>query len=71
MEIEKQKEIDRSREKYSLIHCLLNILPDEIAEELKRFGRSYARKHEAGECVVCRYQRIYQYLRNASPLKNW
>lgn len=25
---------------------LLNILPEEIADELKQFGRSYARKHE-------------------------
>ncbi|MEJ0104389.1 MAG: adenylate/guanylate cyclase domain-containing protein [Bacteroidota bacterium] len=25
---------------------LLNILPDEIAEELKQFGRSYTRKHQ-------------------------
>jgi hypothetical protein len=31
------------RRRPSLILFLLNILPDEIAEELKKFGKSYAR----------------------------
>jgi class 3 adenylate cyclase len=44
-EIEKQKEIIELAKAES-DSLLLNILPDEIAEELKRFGKSYARKHE-------------------------
>lgn len=44
-EIEKQKKIIEAGKAQS-DKLLLNILPDEIAEELKRFGRSYARKHE-------------------------
>jgi class 3 adenylate cyclase/FixJ family two-component response regulator len=44
LEIEKQKVLlEESKKKSDSL--LLNILPDEIAEELKRFGRSYARKH--------------------------
>lgn len=44
-EIEKQKElIEEAKSQSDLL--LLNILPDEIADELKRFGKSYARKHE-------------------------
>jgi len=44
-EIEKQKKIIEAGKAQS-DKLLLNILPDEIAEELKRFGRSYARRHE-------------------------
>jgi len=44
LEIEKQKVL-LEEEKIKSDSLLLNILPDEIAEELKRFGRSYARKH--------------------------
>jgi class 3 adenylate cyclase len=44
LEVEKQKEIIEAA-KLQSDNLLLNILPDEIAEELKRFGRSYARKH--------------------------
>jgi len=44
-EIEKQKKIIEAGKAQS-DKLLLNILPDEIAEELKRFGRSYARKHD-------------------------
>jgi len=44
-EIEKQRKIIEAGKAQS-DKLLLNILPDEIAEELKRFGRSYARKHE-------------------------
>src|ERR1043165_3937271 len=40
-EIEKQKKIIEAGKAQS-DKLLLNILPDEIAEELKRFGRSYA-----------------------------
>ena len=43
-EIEKQKEIIEAAKAQS-DSLLLNILPDEIAEELKKFGKSYARKH--------------------------
>jgi class 3 adenylate cyclase/FixJ family two-component response regulator len=43
-EIEKQKEIIEVAKTQS-DSLLLNILPEEIAEELKKFGRSYARKH--------------------------
>jgi class 3 adenylate cyclase len=43
-EIEKQKEIIETAKAQS-DSLLLNILPDEIAEELKKFGKSYARKH--------------------------
>jgi class 3 adenylate cyclase/FixJ family two-component response regulator len=45
LEIEKQKEIIEAAKAQS-DSLLLNILPDEIAEELKKFGKSYARKHE-------------------------
>ena len=44
LEVETQKEIIVAA-KLQSDNLLLNILPDEIAEELKRFGRSYARKH--------------------------
>jgi class 3 adenylate cyclase len=45
MEIEKQKMVIEE-EKAKSDSLLLNILPAEIAEELKRVGRSYARRHE-------------------------
>ena len=45
LEIEKQKQIIEAAKAQS-DSLLLNILPDEIAEELKKFGKSYARKHE-------------------------
>ncbi|MDH4090806.1 MAG: response regulator [Cyclobacteriaceae bacterium] len=44
-EIQKQKAIIEKAKAQS-DSLLLNILPDEIAEELKKFGKSYARKHE-------------------------
>lgn len=44
-EIEKQKELIESAKSQSDL-LLLNILPGEIAEELKQFGKSYARKHD-------------------------
>ena len=44
-EVERQKELIQAAKMQS-DSLLLNILPDEIAEELKRFGRSYARKHQ-------------------------
>lgn len=45
LEIEKQKkEIEVAKAQSDSL--LLNILPAEIAEELKREGRSYARKHD-------------------------
>lgn len=44
-EIEKQKELIEAAKSQSDA-LLLNILPGEIAEELKKFGKSYARKHE-------------------------
>jgi len=44
-EIEKQKEIIEAAKLQSDI-LLLNILPGEIADELKKFGKSYARKHD-------------------------
>lgn len=44
IEIEK-KSILLEAEKIKSDQLLLNILPEEIAVELKRFGRSYARKH--------------------------
>jgi response regulator RpfG family c-di-GMP phosphodiesterase len=44
-EIEKQKQIIEAA-KIQSDALLLNILPVEIAEELKQFGKSYARKHE-------------------------
>jgi class 3 adenylate cyclase len=43
-EIERQKEIIEMAKSQS-DSLLLNILPEEIAEELKKFGKSYARKH--------------------------
>src|SRR6476660_9310542 len=44
LEVERQNELIQAAKAQS-DSLLLNILPDEIAEELKRFGRSYARKH--------------------------
>ena len=44
-EIEKQKQIIEVAKSQS-DSLLLNILPAEIADELKQFGKSYARKHE-------------------------
>lgn len=44
-EIEKQKQIIEAAKMQS-DSLLLNILPGEIADELKKFGKSYARKHE-------------------------
>jgi class 3 adenylate cyclase/FixJ family two-component response regulator len=44
-EIEKQKQIIETA-KIQSDSLLLNILPAEIADELKQFGKSYARKHE-------------------------
>jgi class 3 adenylate cyclase/AmiR/NasT family two-component response regulator len=44
IEIEK-KSVQLEAEKSKSDKLLLNILPEEIADELKRFGRSYARKH--------------------------
>ena len=44
-EIEKQKTIIEKAKAQS-DSLLLNILPDDIAEELKQFGKSYARKHD-------------------------
>lgn len=44
-EIQKQKAIIEKAKAQS-DSLLLNILPDEIAEELKKFGKSYARKHD-------------------------
>ena len=43
--IEKQKQIIEAA-KIQSDALLLNILPAEIADELKQFGKSYARKHE-------------------------
>ena len=45
LELEKQKVLVET-EKAKTDSLLLNILPDEIAEELKQFGRSYTRKHQ-------------------------
>jgi len=45
LEIEKQKTIVEIAKAQSDT-LLLNILPAEIAEELKKFGKSYARKHD-------------------------
>jgi class 3 adenylate cyclase len=45
IEIEKQKELIAAAKGQSDA-LLLNILPDEIADELKRFGRAYARRHD-------------------------
>jgi class 3 adenylate cyclase len=42
-QIEEQKLREEKKRSDSL---LLNILPEEIANELKQFGKSYARKHE-------------------------
>ncbi|HEV8273194.1 MAG TPA: adenylate/guanylate cyclase domain-containing protein [Chitinophagaceae bacterium] len=44
-EIQKQKQIIEAA-KIQSDALLLNILPAEIADELKQFGKSYARKHE-------------------------
>ncbi|MES1214851.1 MAG: adenylate/guanylate cyclase domain-containing protein [Bacteroidota bacterium] len=45
IEIEQQKMLVESAKAKS-DSLLLNILPDEIAEELKMFGRSYTRRHQ-------------------------
>jgi class 3 adenylate cyclase/FixJ family two-component response regulator len=45
LEIEKQRK-QLETEKLKSDALLLNILPEEIATELKKFGKSYARRHE-------------------------
>jgi class 3 adenylate cyclase len=41
---DRTKDIEKEKEKSDSL--LRNILPDEIADELKKFGKSYARRHD-------------------------
>jgi class 3 adenylate cyclase/FixJ family two-component response regulator len=68
IEIEKQKILlEESKKKSDSL--LLNILPDEIAEELKRFGRSYARKHVEVSVLFADIKGFTQIAEKLSPEK--
>ena len=67
-EIEHQKQIieDAKIQSESL---LLNILPTEIADELKRFGKSYARKHDQVSVLFSDIKGFTSIAENLTPVK--
>jgi class 3 adenylate cyclase/CheY-like chemotaxis protein len=65
-EIEKQKKQLES-EKVKSDALLLNILPEEIAAELKKFGKSYARKHEETSVLFADIKGFTTIAENMSP----
>ncbi len=67
-EIEKQKEIIESAKAQS-DSLLLNILPEEIAEELKQFGKSYARKHDQVSVLFADIKGFTSIAETLSPVK--
>jgi class 3 adenylate cyclase/ActR/RegA family two-component response regulator len=67
-EVERQKELIQAAKMQS-DSLLLNILPDEIAEELKRFGRSYARKHQQVSVLFADIKGFTQVAETLSPEK--
>jgi len=66
IEIEKQKKQLES-EKSKSEALLLNILPEEIAAELKRFGKSYARRHEEASVMFADIKGFTTIAENMSP----
>ena len=68
LEVERQKELIEAA-KVQSDNLLLNILPDEIAEELKRFGRSYARKHNQVSVLFADIQGFTHVAETLSPEK--
>lgn len=67
-EIEKQKKIIEAS-KLQSDTLLLNILPEEIADELKRFGKSYARKHEQVSVLFSDIKGFTSITETLSPVK--
>jgi adenylate cyclase len=67
-EIEKQKEIIEAAKAQS-DSLLLNILPAEIAEELKKFGKSYARKHDEVSVLFADIKGFTSIAENLTPVK--
>ena len=68
LEVEKQKELIQVAKAQS-DSLLRNILPDEIADELKRFGRSYARKHDQVSVLFADIKGFTQVAETLSPEK--
>ncbi len=66
LEIEKQKKQLES-EKTKSDALLLNILPEEIAAELKKFGKSYARRHEEVTVLFADIKGFTSIAENMSP----
>ena len=67
-EIEKQKQIIEAA-KIQSDALLLNILPAEIADELKQFGKSYARKHEQVSVLFADIKGFTSIAENLTPVK--
>lgn len=67
-EIEKQKQIIEAA-KIQSDALLLNILPAEIADELKQFGKSYARKHEQVSVVFADIKGFTSIAEKLTPVK--
>ena len=67
-EIEKQKEIIEEAKAQS-DSLLLNILPGEIADELKKFGKSFARKHEQVSVLFSDIKGFTSIAESLSPVK--
>lgn len=66
LEIDKQKK-QLQAEKVKSDTLLLNILPEEIAAELKKFGKSYARKHEEVSVLFADIKGFTTIAQNMSP----
>lgn len=67
-EIEKQKTIVEIAKAQS-DSLLLNILPAEIAEELKKFGKSYARKHDQVSVLFADIKGFTSIAESLTPVK--
>ncbi len=67
-EIEKQRKMLETAKAQS-DSLLLNILPSEIAEELKTFGKSYARKHEQVTVMFADIKGFTQIAERLTPVK--
>ena len=66
LEIEKQKK-QLETEKSKSDALLLNILPEEIAAELKKFGKSYGRKHDEVSVLFADIKGFTSIAQNMSP----
>ncbi|MDQ3141483.1 MAG: AAA family ATPase [Bacteroidota bacterium] len=64
--IEKQK-IELEAEKLKTDELLLNILPDEIAAELKTFGKSMPRRHESVAIMFTDFEKFTRMSEKLSP----